>query len=562
MANEIGKLQVVLEAQTASFEKGMAQATASLKRLEDNSKKTQTSFAAMAGGMAKAGLVAAGAALAGMAKSLIDAADAAQDTAVAFGTTIDRIYAYKQAMVEAGGSADGMDKALQKLADQVDSAFEGTDSAVQAFERLGISMESMKNQQLDKIFERVTKALEKETDATKRNAIAKDLLGKAVINTDYETFNKAIETSAEKYANLRPHLEAAAQLSDDLARIWKSFTTYLTAGVGAVATTVGKLKDGFVDIYNLVTGKKSIAEAMAPVAEKMEKAAPAIERVAKATQAQTKAATDAQKALDELNKVIAKQVEEQIKWEQALLDSINPMNEIDRNLARLQVAMDSGRLSADQYAEAFFKITDQATKFTEKKDALDEMGVAIGNTLSTGVGQLVDGFFEANQSFSEFAANFLKNIAKMIAQLLIMNAIKTGLKGTSAGSWLGFAQGGAFGGATGLPHGIYNQPTFFNMPGNGPLQKFAKGGVLGEAGPEAILPLRRGAGGSLGVAAAPTTINVINNAGVEVSTAESNNSDGAKQIDIIIERKVKDMFGQGAMDKQMRANYGLKRSAA
>lgn len=49
-----------------------------------------------------------------------------------------------------------------------------------------------------------------------------------------------------------------------------------------------------------------------------------------------------------------------------------------------------------------------------------------------------------------------------------------------------FAKGGIFGGS-----GIVNSPTLF---------KFAKGtGLMGEAGPEAIMPLKRGADGSLGV---------------------------------------------------------------
>jgi phage-related minor tail protein len=198
----------------------------------------------------------------------------------------------------------------------------------------------------------------------------------------------------------------------------------------------------------------------------------------------------------------------------------------------------------------------------EVKTPLDEIGVAIGNTLSQGVSSLVDGFFGMKKSFGEVAADFLKNIAKMIAQTLILKAIQQSLKGTSVGGFLGFAKGGAFGGATGLPHGVYTQPTYFNMPGNGPLQKFAKGGVLGEAGPEAIMPLSRGRDGKLGVAGGGVTVNVINNAGVEVETKESSNQDGSKQIDIMIERKVKDLFGGGGMDKQMKQTYGLTRSAA
>jgi len=69
----------------------------------------------------------------------------------------------------------------------------------------------------------------------------------------------------------------------------------------------------------------------------------------------------------------------------------------------------------------------------------------------------------------------------------------------SPGSF-GFAKGGAFSNgvrrfATG---GIVNGPTLFPFADGGAMQM----GLMGEAGPEAIMPLQRGADGSLGVRAA------------------------------------------------------------
>jgi phage-related minor tail protein len=84
-------------------------------------------------------------------------------------------------------------------------------------------------------------------------------------------------------------------------------------------------------------------------------------------------------------------------------------------------------------------------------------------------------------------------------------------------------------------------------------------GVMGEAGPEAIMPLKRNAQGKLGVEAASTNITIVNNAGADVQATETTNSDGSKQIDIFIERKVKEMFGTGTMDKSMKSSYGLTR---
>ena len=85
---------------------------------------------------------------------------------------------------------------------------------------------------------------------------------------------------------------------------------------------------------------------------------------------------------------------------------------------------------------------------------------------------------------------------------------------------------------------------------------------MAEQGPEAILPLRRGASGKLGVEATPSNVqvNVYNESkDVTVETAATQQADGSTILDIKIARKVSDMFGGGSMDKMMRAQYGLTR---
>ena len=135
--------------------------------------------------------------------------------------------------------------------------------------------------------------------------------------------------------------------------------------------------------------------------------------------------------------------------------------------------------------------------------------------------------------FKEFARSVIADIAKMIAKQLIFNMIASfggggggilgGLGGLFGGGGKGIgdvqgsfmqsrpqfrghmAKGGVFAQNGIVPYakgGIVNSPTLF---------PFAKGvGLMGEAGPEAIIPLKRGKGGRLGVegGGGTTTVNV------------------------------------------------------
>ena len=128
---------------------------------------------------------------------------------------------------------------------------------------------------------------------------------------------------------------------------------------------------------------------------------------------------------------------------------------------------------------------------------------------------------------------------------------KGGVYGAS--DYTAFAKGGAF------TNAVVDTPTFF---------KFAKGsgfgnGLMGEAGPEAIMPLKRSSDGSLGVDATGVggTTNVIveinNYTSEEISTTETENSDGQKTIQVTIGKMINAHLSQGKADKVMSARYGV-----
>ncbi|ELM5380226.1 phage tail tape measure protein [Escherichia coli] len=106
-----------------------------------------------------------------------------------------------------------------------------------------------------------------------------------------------------------------------------------------------------------------------------------------------------------------------------------------------------------------------------------------------------------------WAASILQEISKVLMNVAIVNGIKMAANSMSGaggffgsiGNWLGGAVANAKGGVytsanlSAYSNSIVDTPTYF---------AFAKGaGLMGEAGPEAIMPLTRAADGSLGVRA-------------------------------------------------------------
>jgi len=134
-----------------------------------------------------------------------------------------------------------------------------------------------------------------------------------------------------------------------------------------------------------------------------------------------------------------------------------------------------------------------------------------------------------------------------------------------------FAKGAAFpaGNLSAFSNSVVTRPTFFPI-NDGPIRAFANGaGLMGEAGPEAIMPLRRGPDGRLGVSAAGGGVVfqpqiIVNNAptGTEVKTSRGAN--GQPRIEVMIKRSMDDNnaalidSGESATNKSLERRYNLR----
>ncbi|ENN9327421.1 phage tail tape measure protein [Citrobacter freundii] len=197
--------------------------------------------------------------------------------------------------------------------------------------------------------------------------------------------------------------------------------------------------------------------------------------------------------------------------------------------------------------------------WNEYLDAATNTYDAVKNVASSTLTGLSDMLTElmttGTASVKEFGKSMLKMIIQITNQLLVAYAVQAAMGWINGGSKGGSTPGGSYANAaagvtfnakggvydsSGLSkyvNGVYDSPQYFTFQG---ASKFAKGGVFGEAGPEAIMPLAKDSAGRLGVRAqggggmAPvinTTVNVDAGGSATVQSSSSGDAMGRALAD-------------------------------
>jgi tape measure domain-containing protein len=198
-------------------------------------------------------------------------------------------------------------------------------------------------------------------------------------------------------------------------------------------------------------------------------------------------------------------------------------------------------LGDDLIRQQIGTLSDELLVLTDVGTQVTSVAATIGDAFSTSFKGVISGSMSAQEALAGFfrsvADHFLDMAAQIIAkmiQMAILNAIVGVLPGGggNAASALGsnpnvaayssfptLAKGGTF--ANGIAKfargGVVYDPTMFKFAQGGAMRT----GVMGEAGPEAIMPLRRGRDGNLGVmSSGGGTTNVVVNVDASGSSVE------------------------------------------
>lgn len=274
-----------------------------------------------------------------------------------------------------------------------------------------------------------------------------------------------------------------------------------------------------------------------------------------------------QKEFDGLQKLS----EARTKEADALRAASNPLLAYTQALEKARVLLNDNKISQTEFADAVYRAQ---SILANSNTLVNGFGDALANAFT---GAIIGG-----KSFGQVMTGLATDIQAAIVKIMIIEplirSLKVAMVGTGwfspttnnatpfpttpqtmpAGGTVMAANGNVFSGGNVIPFasgGVVTRPTVFPMA-NGT-------GLMGEAGPEAIMPLKRGPDGKLGVAAGGggggTVVNVFNQTENKSEVKESTNADGQKQIDVYIYQTVQKMIGNGSMDKTMQSVYGINR---
>ena len=290
-------------------------------------------------------------------------------------------------------------------------------------------------------------------------------------------------------------------------------------------------------------------------------------------------------------KFVLEQQRAQIALEEVLLDISRSRNDAlsdwtKRFVANGQVLSDSLQQERDDILTNAQLRTDQAKADFDAKTRLLELdrysnseqvrlAKDYANVFKNSIDGLTDAFLEfaktGKSSFKDLANSIISDLVRITlrAQLsnIFENMLGKGWQGTGGG-WLsklfnfgnstgqldnpfkGMSDSAVSSALAGLPGqakgGVWNYGVqkfakggmFTNSIVDSPtLFKFAKGtGLMGEAGPEAIMPLKRDANGNLGVRAGGGNVEVVvnNYSTAQAETRETTDSRGNRRIEVVV----------------------------
>ena len=144
----------------------------------------------------------------------LEFADTLSELAKRTGMTTRATQELQFAFIQSGSNAKAYEVVMGKFVQTLGDAANGSQVAVDALKRVGITQEDLKNQSVEQLYIRTSDAISKMTASTERASVANDIFGKS-----YKDAANAVGLSKKELDDLRKMAQATgAVLADDVIR--------------------------------------------------------------------------------------------------------------------------------------------------------------------------------------------------------------------------------------------------------------------------------------------------------------------------------------------------------
>jgi hypothetical protein len=262
----IGSLAVTLGLNTAAFETGAKRAEARANTLKGRLQSVGDGMKGLALGLG-AGIGVA--ALTGLAKNAFEMASAMDESAQKVGLTVEALQELNLAATQNGVSEEQLAGAIQKMNKSIGALEQGAKPAVDAFAKLGLTMQDLKGKTPDQQLGIIADALNKLPDVQQRVAIGSQIMGKGfsqllpLINGGSAALDHYAEVS-RKHGELTT--EDAKRL-DELADTWDRLKVRIGVNTAIIIAKVAEMGDGLgSSLAKWETWRNGIYQAAASLA--------------------------------------------------------------------------------------------------------------------------------------------------------------------------------------------------------------------------------------------------------------------------------------------------------
>lgn len=230
------------------------------------------------------GAIDAGKELASMIDDVGKAGDAIDKSSQAAGMSSDAYQEWGYVLQRNGASADSLATWMKKLNNNVDDAVSGTDSAVQKFERLGLSVDNLQNMSREDVFAQVIASLQGMENESERAAAVNDILGGSATDLGALLHQTAEDTDALRENAHTLGLVMSEEGVSDSAAYADALLDMQSAMTGVKNRIAADILPSFTDVVQGVTGMiigtenadKTFSDGIDSIADKIAELSPKV----------------------------------------------------------------------------------------------------------------------------------------------------------------------------------------------------------------------------------------------------------------------------------------------